>query len=76
LEGKENIISIPAPSILLHQFGASSIDFRVLFWTNDINDWLNLKSLIIQEIDEAFKANGIEIPFPQQDIYIKEFKKE
>ena len=76
LEGKQKIISIPEPSILIHQFGPSSIDFRVLFWTNDIGDWLNLKSQIIQEIDEAFKANGIEIPFPQQDIYIKGFKKE
>ncbi|MCU0404135.1 MAG: mechanosensitive ion channel [Chitinophagaceae bacterium] len=76
LKGKEKIIPVPSPSVLLHEFGASSIDFRILFWTNDIDDWLNLKSKVIEEIDEVFKANGIEIPFPQQDIYIKEIKRD
>lgn len=62
----------PAPTALLHQFNSSSIDFRLLFWS-DISDWQIIKSEIILGIDKAFREAGIEIPFPQQDIYIKQF---
>lgn len=61
----------PAPLVLVHQFNQSSIDFRLLFWT-DISQWVELKSEIHLAVDEAFKKAGIEIPFPQQDVYIKQ----
>ena len=37
----------------------------------DIRDWLAVKSDIMSAIDIAFKENGIEIPFPQQDVHIR-----
>jgi small-conductance mechanosensitive channel len=61
----------PLPLVLVHQFNNSSIDFRLLFWT-DIAQWVELKSEIMLGIDEAFRSAGIEIPFPQQDVYIKQ----
>lgn len=61
----------PAPLVLVHQFNQSSIDFRLLFWT-DISQWVELRSEIHLAVDEAFKKAGIEIPFPQQDVYIKQ----
>jgi potassium-dependent mechanosensitive channel len=72
---RAGVMPIPAPLVLVNQFGDSSIEFRLLFWTDDINNWVNLKSDVLEEIDVVFKQHGIEIPFPQQDIYIKEFKK-
>lgn len=71
LQSNNRIKQIPAPVVLVNQFNNSSIDFRLLFWS-DINVWLDLKSEIILSIDKTFKEEGIEIPFPQQDIYIKE----
>jgi len=70
---KENkvIDNHPKPSVLVHLFGTSSIDFRILFWT-DVAIWIDLKSEMMLRIEEIFKQQGIEIPFPQQDIYIKE----
>jgi small-conductance mechanosensitive channel len=72
LVSKENVMRVPPPQVLLHAFGGSSIDYRLLFWVSDIGDYLGLKSEVIHDVDKAFKENGIEIPFPQQDVYIKE----
>lgn len=63
---------IPSPVVLLHNFNSSSIDFRLLFWS-DINEWQHVKSEIILSVNKAFMDEGIEIPFPQQDVYIKQF---
>jgi potassium-dependent mechanosensitive channel len=72
---RKGVIHIPESLVLVNQFGDSSIEFRLLFWTDDISNWISLKSEVLQEIDIVFKEHGIEIPFPQQDIYIKEFKR-
>ena len=74
----ENIISAnkfimkdPKPMILLEKFGNSSVDFRVLFWTNDIGRWVETKSEIMSAIYQKFDEKGVTIPFPQQDLHIR-----
>ncbi|MCC6761777.1 MAG: mechanosensitive ion channel [Chitinophagaceae bacterium] len=67
----EKVDKHPMPLVLVHQFNNSSIDFRLLFWT-DISLWVELKSEIMLGVDQAFRSAGIEIPFPQQDVYIKQ----
>lgn len=74
LHSNNTIEKNPAPSVFLNEFNSSSIDFRLLFWS-DINNWLVAKSEVILSIDTAFREQGIQIPFPQQDIYIKELPK-
>lgn len=66
---------IPMPLVLVNQFNSSSIDFRLLFWT-DIGQWIELKSEIIMAIDTAFAEAGIEIPFPQIVIHHADEKEE
>ena len=51
-------------------FGDSSLDFRVLFWTH-FDNGLGTKSRVGVAIDEAFKKEGIEIPFPQRDLHVR-----
>lgn len=60
----DRVDKYPKPLVLVHNFNSSSIDFRLLFWTN-IENWVELKSDMILAIDESFKAAGVEIPFPQ-----------
>lgn len=64
-------LSDPEPRPLFDQFGDSSLDFRLLVWV-PYEKGLLAKSLISVGIYNAFKENGIEIPFPQRDIHIKE----
>jgi small-conductance mechanosensitive channel len=60
------------PIVRLVDFGDSSIDFEVLFWSKNIFYIENTRSELRFLIRKAFIENGIEIPFPQRDIFIKE----
>jgi small-conductance mechanosensitive channel len=65
------VMKYPSHNVMVQQFGDSSVNFRILFWTNDFDNWINLKSDVLKDIYKAFAENEIQIPFPQQDIYIK-----
>ncbi len=60
------------PKCHLRGFGDSSIDFILHFWVADITvgRWES-DSEVLFEIWEKFKEHGIEIPFPQRDLHLK-----
>ncbi|WP_183560309.1 mechanosensitive ion channel family protein [Mucilaginibacter sp. SP1R1] len=70
LSAHDDIMQTPAPSVLLHNLSQSTVDFRVLFWAADISTWLSLKSSVLTDIYDTFNKEGIEIPFPQQDVHL------
>lgn len=65
------IVKTPAPFVRFNDFGDSSLDFQLYFWT--ANDFLveNIKSDLRFEIDHQFRENKIVIPFPQRDLHLK-----
>ncbi len=67
----ERILTSPPPLVLVKTFDNSSIDMELLCWVRNIREWLVVKSDIMYAINIAFKANGIEIPFPQHDVHIR-----
>ncbi len=67
---QEGVLKKPSPFIIFKGFGDSSLDFRVLFWTH-FDFGLSTKSRVGIAIDEAFKKEGITIPFPQRDLHIQ-----
>lgn len=74
VEESEDVMNTPAPLILLNGFGESSINFKILCWIADIDNWLLIKSVLMSRIFEEFHKNGISIPFPQRDVnvYVKD----
>ncbi|RFC65117.1 mechanosensitive ion channel family protein [Fulvimarina endophytica] len=53
-------------------FGSSSIDFIVRFWITDAPAGLvNVKGQVLLAIWDAFKAEGINIPFPHREIIMR-----
>lgn len=52
-------------------FGNSSLDFEVLFYSESIFRIETLKSDVRQLINKKFMENNITIPFPQLDLHIK-----
>ena len=52
-------------------FGNSSLDFELLFFSDNIFRIENVKSEIRQIINTKFIENNITIPFPQMDIHFK-----
>jgi small-conductance mechanosensitive channel len=67
----EDIITDPAPNVFFLNFGESSLDFRMLFWTKEFDQWYRIKSEIMFKIFDELKAAGIEIPFPQRDLHLR-----
>ena len=77
LAADKEVMVEPAPLILLDKFGESSVDFKVLCWIRDIDNWLLIRSVLMSNVFEAFYKSGIVSPFPQRDVnlYIKESPK-
>ncbi len=61
----------PIPFIRFNDFGDSSLDFQLFFWTRKVFVVENIKSDLRFEIDAIFRRNNIEIPFPQRDLHFK-----
>ncbi len=55
----------------LSNFGNSSLDFQVLFFTKNIFRIMKMKSDIRRIIYQKFAENNITIPFPQMDLHVK-----
>ncbi len=67
----EDITNDPEPIIRLTDFADSALVFEVLFWSKNMFMIENVKSDLRFAISKAFDEHKIQIPFPQQDVYIK-----
>ena len=59
----------PEPFFRLTEYGASSLNFTLRVWTLTGEFW-NVKFDVMEKIVEAFRANGLEIPFNQLDVHV------
>lgn len=61
------------PTVWFTGFGDSSLDFLLGVWVEyeSVIRPTALKSDYLWAIDDAFRKYGIEVPFPQRDVYIK-----
>lgn len=67
------VLAFPSPGVLLSAFGASSVDMTIIAWINDPEAGVgNVKSDILKAVWRLFRDNGVEIPFPQQDLNLKD----
>lgn len=67
-------MAYPLPSVLFKDFGASSLDFEVRVFINDVNWVAFVASELRFSIHKALKEAGIEIPFPQRDVNVRGFE--
>ncbi len=66
------VLQNPAPFVLFLDFGDSALMFDLRCFVPDVNRRLRISSDLRFAVDEAFRKAGIEIPFPQRDIHIKD----
>lgn len=67
----KRIMKSPKPFVRFTDFGDSSLDFEMIFWSKETFRIENLKSDLRRKVYKGLAAHNLNIPFPQRDIHIK-----
>ena len=67
----KGVLKIPAPFVRFSDFGNSSLDFVLFFFSDRVMEIEDIKSDIRFRIDNMFREKNITIPFPQTDLWIR-----
>ena len=68
----ERVLKSPPPTVWLSDFGDSSVNFIVQVWIDDPEEGVgNVRSAVLKNLWNMFLENGVEIPFPQRDINLR-----
>jgi small-conductance mechanosensitive channel len=66
------VVESQMPVCWLTAFGDSSLDFLLRFWIRDPQNGLtNVRGAVLLAVWDAFKANGIGIPYPHREVIMK-----
>lgn len=72
LAGNTSVKKKPQPDVLFQDFGDSSLNFSLYFFSDHLFTIEGVKSDIRFEIDKQFRKNNISIPFPQRDLWVRQ----
>lgn len=65
IAGLPGVLKDPPPSVTFRNFGESSIDFTLLFWTDTMEVGINnAQDAAIKALKEVFDREGIDLPYP------------
>ncbi|HEX6260198.1 MAG TPA: mechanosensitive ion channel domain-containing protein [Woeseiaceae bacterium] len=66
------VVAAQKPVCWLTAFGDSSLEFLLRFWIRDPQNGLtNVRGAVLLAVWDAFKANGIGIPYPHREVIMK-----
>lgn len=68
----KRVLKSPPPTVWLDQYGESSVDYVIHCWITDPEAGIgNVKSEVLKNLWHLFQQQGVEIPFPQRDINLR-----
>ncbi len=65
------VLTDPPPKVVLHDCGASGMEFEVRAWT-EAQNFSKVRKFLIDAGKRALDAAGIQIPYQQMDVHIKQ----
>ncbi len=70
LRSVDGVLSEPAPDVLVMELAESTVDIRVRWWISPPRraDALDARDRVLTAIKKILTANGIDLPFPTQQI--------
>ena len=71
-EKSPSILKLPAPGVVFDDFGASGMAFSLTAFMADVSQRGRVQTELRVAINKAFREAGIEIPYPQQDIHLRD----
>jgi small conductance mechanosensitive channel len=69
MKGDPRILADPEPAIALAELADSSVNLAARPWAKTEDYWA-VKGDLMKNVKQAFDANGISIPYPQQDLHV------
>ncbi len=69
----QKVLKKPEPSVQFVDFGQSSLDFRLLFYSQELMPIEFVKSDLRFRIIDLFREHKVEIPFPQHDLWLRNY---
>ena len=69
-QNTDNVLSNPEPFVLFTDFANGRLNFRVSCFTLDVFNKASISNAIRESIILRFREEGINIPFPQQEVYL------
>jgi len=71
-----SVLKNPESFVRFSDYGDSSLDFTLLFWTDKVFRIETIKSDIRIKLFELFSEHKVQIPFPQRVIHVKKEEKD
>ncbi len=62
------VLRQPEPKAFFTGFGDSSINFELRAWTDQFDQWFQIRSELAAAVYDAGQAAGISFPFPQREV--------
>ncbi|MEN6396961.1 MAG: mechanosensitive ion channel domain-containing protein [Methanoregula sp.] len=72
MKNTDYFVDTPEPKVFFQEFGASSLNFVIYIWGRAYNIPDEVKDAINIRVASRFAAEGIEIPFPQLEVRLKQ----
>lgn len=67
----QGVLADPEPKVIVRSFGESAVNLEARVWIQEARRRRAVADEITERVKEQFHRQGIEIPYPKRDLYIK-----